>query len=153
MKPLIVLLFSFVVAFAVITLTKKSYDFSLPARIAMAVMLCFTAIGHFIFSKGMVLMVPDIFPLKTLIVYISGVLELVIAIGLLVPKFKMVSGWALIVLLVLLLPANVNAAMQQINYQKATFDGPGLSYLWFRIPLQIFFIIWTFLSSIKTFKI
>ena len=153
MKPLIVLLISFIIASIVITYTKKSYDFSLSARIAMAVMLSFTAIGHFIFTKGMALMLPGIFPLKTFIIHLSGILELVIAIGLLVPRFKTISGWALIILLILILPANINAAIHQINYQKGSFDGPGLSYLWFRIPLQVFFIIWTFLSSITSFKV
>ncbi|MEO1484096.1 MAG: hypothetical protein AAFU57_00025 [Bacteroidota bacterium] len=53
MKPLIVLLTSFVIAIFAVKWVTKQYDFALSARIAMAVMLCFTAIGHFAFTKGM----------------------------------------------------------------------------------------------------
>ena len=37
---------------------------------------------------------------------------------------------------------------QQLDYQKATYDGNGLTYLWFRVPLQILFILWAFVSRL-----
>ena len=149
MKPLIVLLLSFAISIFIIKIIKKEYDFGLSARIAMAIMLCFTAIGHFVFTKGMSMMIPKFVPLKESIVYLTGVFEILMAIGLLTPKFKSISGWALIIFLVLMLPANVYASIHHVNYQKGTFDGNGLGYLWFRIPLQILFIIWTYLCSIR----
>jgi hypothetical protein len=30
------------------------------------------------------------------------------------------------------------------DYQKGTRDGSGTNYLWFRIPLQIVFILWVY---------
>ena len=149
MKPLIVLLLSFAISIFIIKIIKKEYDFGLSARIAMAIMLCFTAIGHFVFTKGMSMMIPKFVPLKESIVYLTGVFEILMAIGLLTPKFKSISGWALIIFLVLMLPANIYASIHHVNYQKGTFDGNGLGYLWFRIPLQILFIIWTYLCSIR----
>lgn len=53
MKPLVVLISSFVIALVVLKAINKEYDIGLSARIAMAIMLCFTAIGHFMFTKGM----------------------------------------------------------------------------------------------------
>jgi hypothetical protein len=50
---------------------------------------------------------------------------------------------------VVVLSANINAASKGVNYQKGTFDGDGRGYLWFRVPLQILFIAWTYLSSIR----
>ena len=38
---------------------------------------------------------------------------------------------------------------EENDYQKATVDGNGLNYLWFRIPLQLLFIAWAYISSIK----
>lgn len=149
MKPLIVLLASFLLAIIAIKLLKKEYDYALSARIAMSIMLCFTAIGHFAFTKGMSMMIPPVIPLKTTVVYLTGILEILLAIGLLVPKLKVISGWALIVFLLLMLPGNIYAAVHNVNYQKGTFDGPGLTYLWFRIPLQVLFIVWTYISSIR----
>ena len=149
MKPLIVLLSSFVIAIFVVKLVYKQYDFALSARIAMAIMLCFTAMGHFVYTQGMSMMIPEFIPFKTTFVHLTGIFEILLAIALLIPKLRAVSGWTLIIFLLLMLPANVYAAIHQVNYQKGTFDGNGLSYLWFRIPLQVLFIVWTYISSIR----
>ena len=149
MKPLVVLLSSFVIAIFVIKIINKGYNFLLAARIAMSVMLCFTAIGHFAFTKGMSMMIPQFIPFKTYLVYLSGFFEILLAIGLLIPKLKMISGWTFIIFLLLMLPANIYASIHNIDYQKETFDGNDLSYLWFRIPLQFLFISWTYFSSIR----
>lgn len=94
-------------------------------------------------------MLPDFFPYKTGIVYMTGLFEVVLAIGLLLPHYRTVTGWTLIVFLLLVLPANIYAAVHQLDYQKATFDGPGLRYLWFRIPLQALFIAWVYIFVIR----
>ena len=49
-----------------------------------------------------------------------------------------------------IIPANIKASMENINYQTGELDGSGLEYLWFRIPLQVFFIVWVFFSAIKS---
>lgn len=149
MKPFIVLLSSFIIATFVVKLFKKECDLALSARIAMSTMLCFTAIGHFVFTKGMSMMIPRFIPFKTNIVYLTGLFEILLAIGLLFPKFQVISGWALIVFLLLILPANIYASMHNINYQNVTLDGKGISYLCFRIPLQLLFITWSYFSSIR----
>ena len=152
MKPLIVLLLSFTISIFIIKIIKKEYDFALSARIAMSIMLLFTAIGHFAFTKGMSMMIPKIIPFKESIIYLSGIFEILLALGLIIPKFQIVSGWALIVFLLLMLPANIYASLNHVNYQKGTFDGNGLIYLWFRIPLQFLFIIWAYISAIRIFE-
>ena len=149
MKPLFVLIGVFCISIFVIKFITQAYDLPLSARIAMCAMLCFTAIGHFAFTKGMAMMIPEMIPFKTTVVYLSGILEIVLAIGLLVPHVRVYAAWMLIVFFILLLPANMYAAMNHINYEKGTFDGRGLSYLWFRVPLQLLFIVWTYISSIK----
>lgn len=149
MKPLIVLLLSFTISLFAIKWIHKEFDFALSARIAMSIMLVFTAIGHFAFTKGMSMMIPEFIPYKENVVYITGAFEILLAIALQIPKLTVASGWILILFFLLLLPANVYAAIHKINYQTGTFDGNGLIYLWFRIPLQILFIVWTFLSAIR----
>ncbi len=149
MKPLIVLLIVFAVSVVVIKLTNHKYNFPLSARIAMSVMLVFTAMGHFMFTKGMVMMIPEFIPFKTGMVYLTGVIEIAAAIGLLIPGLRVLTAWLLILFFLLLLPANINAAMKHLDIEKGTFNGSGLNYLWFRIPLQLFFIVWTYISSIR----
>ena len=149
MKPLLVLIISFTIVFFIIRVMQKQYQFAEAASIAMAIMLLFTALGHFLYTQGMVLMIPSIIPFKTTVVYITAVFEILLAIGLLLPKYRLLSGWALIIFLVLMLPANIHAAIHSINYQKGSHDGSGLVYLWFRVPLQLFFIIWAYLACIQ----
>lgn len=149
MKPLIVLLVSFLITLLVIKYFKKEFDFALSARIAMSIMLVFTAIAHFVFTKGMSMMIPEFIPFKENVIYLTGVFEILLAIGLQIPKFRIISGWLLIVFLLFMLPANIYSSIHKVNYQKGTFDGNGLLYLWFRIPLQILFIIWTYISTIR----
>src|SRR5690606_28528746 len=128
---------------------RKKYLFALSARIAMAAMLVTTAIAHVVFAEGMSMMLPDVIPYKTGLVYITGALEAMAAVGLLIPTYKRVTGWLLIVFFVLLLPANIYAAMNHVNLETAAFDGDGPSYLWYRIPLQVFFIAWVYFSCIN----
>jgi uncharacterized membrane protein len=150
MKPLIVLLLSFTISLFILKIIKKEYDFPLSARIAMSIMLVFTAVGHFAFTKGMSMMIPKFIPFKESFVYLTGMFEILLAIGLLITKFKTISGYALIIFLLLMLPANIYASVNNVNLQKGTLDGNGITYLWFRIPLQILFIIWTYISTIRT---
>lgn len=148
MKPLIVLIGTFLLANGVIWLKNKQMNYQLAGRIAMACMLLFTAIGHFVFAEGMRAMLPDFVPAKTMFVMVSGAMEIGFALALLWPKYHQKKGMLLIVFFLLVLPANVYAAMQQINYQTGQADGPGLSYLWFRVPLQLFFMGWVYMTTI-----
>ena len=149
MKPLIVLLSVFGISILVLKSGTENIDFALAARLAMSGMMLFSAIGHFIFTKGMTLMIPEFIPFKKQIIYLTGILEILFAIGLLLAGFQVLIAWSMILFLILLLPANIYAAFRKVDLQKANFHGNGLNYLWFRIPLQILFIVWIYLSSIK----
>ncbi len=149
MKPLIVLLSVFALCVLATKVFRGNYEFAVSARIAMSAMLVFTAVGHFAFTKGMTMMLPPFVPFKTEVIYLTGIIEILAAIGLFIPSARLATGWLLIVFFILLLPANIYAAIKHIDYQKGTFQGNGLNYLWFRVPLQLLFIIWTYLSAIK----
>jgi uncharacterized membrane protein len=147
MKVLIILLGTFGIGLVV---TKLSGDFNikLSAQIAMAMMMAFTALGHFKFTRGMAMMMPSFIPYKKQLVYITGVIEIAAAAGLLIPATRTLTAWCLILFFIVLTPANINAAMKCINMEKATLDGPGPAYLWFRIPLQLLFIVWVYWSCL-----
>ena len=148
MKPLIVLLASFTFALIGIRLTLGYFDFTLAGRIAMSIMLLFTAIGHFAFTKGMAMMIPQFIPFKTALVYLTGIFEIAAAAGLLIPSLYTTTAWLLIAFFVLMLPANIYAAINKVDYQKGDNNGSGINYLWFRVPLQALFIGWVFCSCI-----
>lgn len=149
MKPLIVLITAFTISLLVTKILRGNFEVALSGRIAMSVMLMFTAVAHFIFTKGMAMMLPDFIPNKIEIVYLTGVIEIAAAIGLLIPDFRVLTAYLLIVFFILILPANIYASIKHLDYQTGTYDGNSLAYLWFRIPLQILFIVWTYLSSLR----
>ncbi len=140
---------AFAISLFIIRIFNESYEFALAARIAMSAMLLFTAIGHFAFTNGMAMMLPSFVSYKTEVVYLTGVIEIAAAIGLFIPSVRIFKAWLLIVFFVFILPANIYAAIKHLDYQKGTFDGSGLTYLWFRVPLQILFIVWVYISFIR----
>lgn len=148
METLITLLGTFSISLIVQKIYLKEYKFALAGRIAMAAMLVLTTIGHFLFTKGMAMMIPFL-PFPKEIVYVTGFIELIAAIALLLPKHKTLTGWFLILFFILLLPANIYAAANHINIKTGTYDGEGLDYLWFRIPLQLLFIVWVYWSTLR----
>lgn len=149
MKPLFILLLTFIVSIGIQRLISKNINYLLSARIAMCTMLLFTALGHFLFTDGMSKMIPNFIPLKPTLVLATGILEIILAIGLLLPVYQKTTAWILIFFLLLMVPANIKASLENLNYQTGTYNGKGLSYLWFRIPLQLFFIAWVYFSTLK----
>src|SRR5688572_24982375 len=149
MVPLFVLLGTFVISLLATKYFTKVFDYSLSGRIAMSVMPLFTAIGHFAFTEGMTLMMPDFIPFKKELVYITGIIEICAAIGLVFFRLRHITAWLLIIFFLLILPANITAALKNIDYHTGSNTGHGTAYLWFRVPLQVLFIAWTWFFGIK----
>ena len=149
MKPLFILLVVYIalMAFGGHTAFDKGDIFA--GNIAMAVMLLFTAIGHFKFKTSMAAMIPLFIPKKVEIVIFTGILEIAFAVGLSIETSRYYSGIGLIVFLLAILPANIYAAKHQINYENLYQPGPGVKYLWFRIPFQLFLIAWVWYFSVR----
>ena len=142
MKPLILLLVAFALTSVGCKMFTESWNLAFSGNLAMCLMLCFTALGHFKFTKGMSMMLPDFVPFKKEVVYATGVLEILLGIGLLFPAYRSFVGVIIIIFFILILPSNIHAALKNLNHEKGTYDGPGPRYLWFRVPLQLFFIGW-----------
>jgi|SRR5450432_633079 len=149
MKPLIVLLITFICSLLILRLIHSAWDFTSSGNIAMGCMLLFTAIGHFKFPEGMAMMIPEFIPFKKELIYVTGILEIILGIGLLFSSTRFIAGLVSIIFFIVILPANIHAAIHKIDHEKATFDGKGKGYLWFRIPLQLFFIAWLLFFSIS----
>lgn len=149
MKPLIVLLVTFIISLLVIRLGSGLMAYSISGKVAMSVMLLFTAYGHFVYAKGMTLMIPDFIPYKLKVVYLTGVIEIAASIGLLIPSIEKTISYLLMLFFILIFPANIQAVTKHVDYQKGNFEGRGVNYLWFRIPLQLFFIAWVYFFGIR----
>ncbi|AFC23284.1 DoxX family protein [Saprospira grandis] len=140
MKPLILLVSVFLLLLFIQKWRKQPLAYFVAGRWALSAMFLFTAVAHFVFSEGMALMLASYIPYPFFWVYLTGIIEILAAIGLQIRAVQRLTALLLIIFLILILPANIYAALQTVNYQTASFDGPGLSYLYFRIPLQLFYI-------------
>ena len=114
-------------------------------------MLVLTASAHFTEMRhDLVRMIPPIFPAPMLIVYITGVLELAGAVGLLLPKFRRVAGVCLAALFAVMFVANVHASQT-----GAGVGGQPPTPMLIRGPMQALFIaiaLWTSKSSPKHYS-
>jgi uncharacterized membrane protein len=114
------------------------------ARVGLSLFFIFTSIGHFISTEGMAMMLPPSVPYRVELVYITGVFELLGAIGIWIPGLRRLTGILLIVMLLGLLPANVYAAINRIDFGG---HGVGPAYLLVRVPFQLFTIWWTYFAT------
>jgi uncharacterized membrane protein len=104
---------------------------------ALATMFLFTASSHFVARtrEDLIAMVPGVFPKPALLVSLTGVLEGLGAVGLLIPATRGLAGLCLVLLLVALLPANVSAVRRGVSMR-----GRAPTPLLVRIPMQILFV-------------
>jgi uncharacterized membrane protein len=128
-------------------LTRRDFDTRSAAAIGLGVLFVVTAIGHFIQTAPMAQMLPPWVPERTLIVYLTGVLELAIAVGFLVPRFRRFAGWLGAAVLVLFFPANIYAAIHHVPMGGHAW---GPVYLFIRAPLQIIILVWIYWFTIRS---
>ncbi|MBB4929267.1 putative membrane protein [Lipingzhangella halophila] len=144
MSALVVLVIALLVARLLGALgAKRLATWPASAAYGLAAMLLLTASAHFVPESvtampnhaDMVAMVPPFVPFAGAVVYATGVLELAGAVGLVLAATRRAAGISLAVLLVLLLPANIYAAVAEVP-----FNGGDATPLWLRIPLQAGYI-------------
>ncbi|WP_280400879.1 DoxX family protein [Nocardia carnea] len=109
----------------------------------LAFLFTMTGLAHFMpdsvtvmpSHSDLVAMVPTAIPFPAFAVYATGVLELAGAAGLLFAGTRRWAGLGLAVLLVVMVPANIYAAVEDIP-----LNGEPPTPLWFRIPEQIVYV-------------
>jgi uncharacterized membrane protein len=105
----------------------------------LAFCMLFTGLIHFILPEPFVKIVPSILPYPLALVYISGFLELLGGIGLLIPKVSRVAAWGLVLLYIAVYPANLNMAVNQIHIDGIP-DSPWFQAI--RLPFQFVLMAW-----------
>lgn len=108
------------------------------ARVLLALAFMIAASLHFI-SDVELRIIPPFLPWRRAALYITGALEFLGGVGLLIPRFQRAAAWGLVALLVAVFPANIYHAVTHIKLGGIT-DSP--LYHWIRLPLQGVFIWW-----------
>ena len=93
---------------------------------------------HFVFPAAYVKIMPPYLPAPLLLVYLSGLCEAALGVGMFT-RFAPWAAWGLIALLVAVFPANVHMALHPELTPKVS---PAA--LWARLPFQAVFIAWAY---------
>lgn len=120
---------------------KHSIEEVWRGRIALAVMFICTCVGHYVKTTEMINMLPEALAYRNEIVQITGAFEIIGALGILFPKSSKMTGYLLIIFLIMILPANIYGALNHVKFGGMS---AGPVYLFLRIPAQMFFIWWTY---------
>ena len=111
--------------------TTNMKAFKLVVRVLFAAFFVIAGVTHFTNRDFFTAIVPPYLPWPVMLVYVSGVVEIVLGVMLLVPATTRIAAWGLIALLIAVFPANIHMAMNPQLYP----DTP-LAALLIRLPLQ-----------------
>lgn len=96
-------------------------------------------VNHFVNTDFYVTIMPPYLPWHLALVYLSGVAEVVLGVGLFIPRWSRLAAWGVIALLVAVFPANVHMALNPEIYPWASPVG-----LMIRLPIQALLVAWAY---------
>jgi uncharacterized membrane protein len=105
----------------------------------LACLFILAGILHFLFPRVYRRILPPWIPSKTMVVYVSGVLEILFGTCLFFPSFRIAGLYGIMILLVLFLPVHTN----MLRDSNAAMGIPSWILL-LRIPLQGLLIYWVY---------
>ena len=112
----------------------------------LAVLFLGAGAMHFVAPAAYQRIVPPYLPAPHLLVLISGACEMLGAVrGLLFPDTRRAAAWGLVLLLIAVMPANVQMALDHAHWRKI----PEWA-LWLRLPIQLPLIAWAWLYTRTT---
>lgn len=146
---LVFLLLLLLVPYFVLTLLGRWFDGlklapSKRARVGLSLFFLITASQHFIGTEQMAAMIPPSIPYRIELVYLTGVFELLGAVGVWIPRLVRLTGFLIILMLLAVLPANIYSAMNRVEFGG---HSAGPAYLLVRIPFQLFVMWWTYFAT------
>ena len=105
------------------------------ALLAFSFFFITVGIDHFVNPDFYLAIMPPMLPLHLEAVYVSGFFEILGGLGLLLSRFRKISGWGLLALLIAVYPANIYLAQTNGAAMNTT---PLIA--WGRLPFQFVFI-------------
>jgi uncharacterized membrane protein len=118
-------------------------NFNKPStkRILLSAFYVVAGAMHFIIPNFYMKMMPDYLPYHLELIYLSGLIEISLGFGVLNPKYSKISAWGIILLLLAVFPANVNAYLHPEGLEMPQ------TLLLVRLPLQLLLIYWAYLFT------
>ena len=106
----------------------------------MGVIYTLLGILHFTHTGFYRPFMPKFLPAHDLLIYLSGVAEILLGIGVLFPQTRILALWGIIAMLLVFLIVHVNMLLPS--------NSLGISpwILWLRLPIQFLLIYWAFIN-------
>jgi uncharacterized membrane protein len=114
------------------------------SRFLIAFLFISAGVTHLRSPEVFTRIVPPFLPWPLALVYASGLFEIVGGVSLLLPRFQRIAGYGLILLLIVMWPANIYMAMAHIPSEGWMGD-PVVQ--WVRVPLQLVLMWWVHKAS------
>ena len=114
-------------------------------RILLALFMVFAGFSHLTFNRvEFQAQVPEWLPMsKDLVVILSGIVEMILGLGLLFWKNQRVNfGWALAIFYVLIFPGNISQYVEGKDFASLDTDTARLIRLFFQ-PVLIAWVLWS----------
>ena len=101
-------------------------------------------IAHFLAPKRFAAAIPPSFPRPVALVYLSGIAEILLGVGVSLRRTRRPSAWGIAALLVAVFPANVHLARGDVldDLVPDRFAGVARLAAWIRLPFQGVLIAW-----------
>ena len=106
------------------------------ALYAFCLFFAAAGVGHFLLDSFFIMAMPEWVPFRPSIVYISGIMEILLALGLFLKQTRERAGVLIAIFLVLVFPVNIYMALTPENFDLSP------AALWIRLPLQLVLIWW-----------
>ncbi|AEI68364.1 DoxX family protein [Corallococcus macrosporus] len=109
----------------------------LVLQYVLALLMVAAGLNHFRAPRMYERIMPPSLPFRGPLVFWSGVAEVLLGVGLVIPQTSRLAAWGLIALFIAVFPANLYMARHPERFRKIP---PAL--LWLRLPLQGVLILW-----------
>ncbi len=107
-------------------------------QIILSLFLIYAGIKHFLKPEFYEPFVPAFLPAKTMIVYLSGVVEIVLGVLMFIPKYTKLGATGVIILMLIFLPVHIWDVFSDTP-AMGSHDAALI-----RLPFQFLFIAWAY---------
>lgn len=110
----------------------------------MGAIYALAGVTHFLAPESFARVVPPGFPRPRALVYLSGIAELALGLGMQFDRTRRASAWGLVALLVAVFPANVYMATDDVAAEFAPdrLADVARAAAWARLPVQAVLVLW-----------
>ena len=118
----------------------------------MGAVYAIAGVTHFLAPASFARAVPPELPRPRALVYLSGVAEVGLGLGMQFDRTRRASAWGIVALLVAVFPANVHMATDDVagDFVPDSLDGLARAAAWVRLPMQALLVLWAWWHTLPS---